>query len=393
MAKPRALDESGLRAVREHLLAGRSLAETAAALGVSYKTVNHAARALNLRAANRPRPVYNDQMRDEAVARYQAGESSGQISRSLGTSDAWVLAQVKRAGVTARPTGALAGMSRMIADRYEAGESTGDIAAALGVTDTAISQHLAAAGVGVRRAGWARRLYPLRDDAFGFAAGADDDNGRPVWEPSAAYWAGFLMADGTVADSGRITIALAGVDREHIQAWLTFLGCPKVGIRDEEVRTGDKIYARARAQVSSRQLSTDLARNGIIPRKSQADQPVSDGLARQPSFWRGMIDGDGTITLPKGKHGPCLILVGNRSLMNQYVEFVHPIIAGRRPSVLDLSSTDAIVQVRVEGVRARRAIDVLWEGVDEESAPALARKLPRVRQALVWRTRTERGEA
>ncbi|GAB3259731.1 hypothetical protein [Kineosporia babensis] len=227
------------------------------------------------------------------------------------------------------------------------------------------------------------------------SAQATKDN-LPAWEDDAAYWAGFLMADGTISTTNRITLSLAAKDEGHIAAWLEFLGCLQVKIRIESVRFSNDApeKMKARAQVSSRQLAEDLARHGIVHRKSSAGLPASASLAENAAFWRGMIDGDGTLGLPKGKHGPILMLVGSLAVMEQFADFLHHVIGGKKPNVLAVHGTSVIVQVRVNGVRTREAIHVLWDGVfDARQSPALDRKSQRASEAMTWRTRTEIEQA
>ena len=162
---------------------GESLSTTAAALGVSYKAAQEAAKKLEIRVnRNTARPVYGDEMRAAALARCRQGqETAGAIARSLGVSDTWVLGLAKAAGV-AMPRAAR--LSQAVADivaRYENGESGAQIAESLGVTDVAVLKRLHQQGVALREPGTAARRWSLRHDAF-----AD------VTDTQAAYWAGFL---------------------------------------------------------------------------------------------------------------------------------------------------------------------------------------------------------
>jgi hypothetical protein len=301
----------------------------------------------------------------------------------MGASDTWVQDQLKKAGVAARTSGLSAKESQAVIELYDAGDSSGAIGRAMGITDSTVSNHLRRHGLPVRQRGWATRQYPLRDDAF------------EEMTDASAYWAGFLLADGCVSDAKRITLALQASDVGHVQAWLKFLG------------TSERPYTltstKVRAQVSSPRLAAALAKHGIVPRKSSLDIHTSEALASHPAFWRGMVDGDGTITYAKGKHGPVLVLVGTPAVMSQYADYLETtILDGYRPRVLAVSSTPVIRQVRLQGRRARAVIAALWAGVPLEpgasepvdaSRPALARKLPRARAALNWRTGTEQMAA
>lgn len=383
MANRRALDAAARARLSSDVKDGASLTEAAVVLGVSYKTVQKAAAELGLRAANRARPQYTDLQRQQAVQAYVDGQSTGEVARSMGVSDTWVQAQLKRAGVQVRTRGLPTQSSADIAARYVAGESTGNIARDLGLSDVAVCLHLRRHGVPVRPGGWATRIYPLLDAAF-----------DQVTEAS-AYWAGFLMADGCVSDAGRITLALQVGDVDHVRAWLGFLGSP-----DRPVSLTEN---KARAQVSSPRITAALAMHGVVPRKTNRGLPASKQLALHPAFWRGMVDGDGTISFPKGKHGPAVGLVGSAVLMNQYADFLRDaVLDGFRPRVLAVSGTEVIKQVKVEGRRARAVVATLWSGVDlngdavdhgPTSAPALDRKLPRARAALAWLTWTEANNA
>lgn len=344
-------------------------------LGVSYKTVQKAVRELGLSVQkSRPRPVYSAELRAAAVKRYLAGESTGEIARSLGASDTWVQSQLSLAGVDCRTRGPLLCKDEEIESRYRSGESSSEIAAALGVSDVAVLLRLRSMGVALRPAGWAIRRGSIRHDAF-----ADDS------DPEAAYWAGFLMADGCVAATGRVTVSLKYDDHGHIQKWLDFLGSGQTPIRRNDTK--------ARAQISSRQIADDLARHGVVPRKTYRGLPTSEMMASSPAFWRGMVDGDGTITWPRGKHGPALHLCGSDAVVSQFAAFLALHLQGKPPRVVNVSSTPVIRQVKVEGVRAREAIALLWEGVrlddGDGGGPALERKKERARTAMHWRTRTE----
>ena len=379
MANRPALDAEGLEALAAAINRGESLSATAAALGVSYKTVQKAAKRLGLRVSTkRARPVYGKEIREVVLARCRARqETAGAIARSLGVSDTWVQSLAKTAGIAMPVTSKLSHQVDEIAARYQSGESGAQIAKSLNVTDVAVLARLRRHGVEIREPGTVNRRWPLRHDAF-----ADMEN------PEAAYWAGFLLADGTIAKSGRVTLALKETDRHHIQAWLDFLGAGATPVRIDS--------PKARAQVSSRRLSGDLIRHGLVVRKTYADAPASEVLASQASFWRGMVDGDGTIMPPKGKHGPVLSLVGSAKVMEQYATFVSAVLGGYRPRVLPTSS-EVLRLVKVEGRPARQVIRVLWADVldpgdatrAERPGPALERKLDRVANAIRWRTKTE----
>jgi transposase-like protein len=373
MANRRVLDQDAKQRLRELISLKEPLTVVASELGVSYKAAQNTVRELGLSVeTRRPRPSYPPELRQQAVARYVAGQSTGEIARLLRVSDTWVQSQLSNAGIDARASGKVLDRDDDIRERYAAGDSSAQIARDLGVSDVTVLNHLRRMKVSTRPAGWAVRRVPIRHDAF-----ADD------LDPRASYWAGFLMADGCVAMTGRVTLVLKAGDEGHIQKWLDFLGSSETPVRIDG--------RRARAQISSRRIADDLARHGIVPRKTYQGIPTSDVMAASPAFWRGMVDGDGGITWPKGKHGPSLSLCGSHAVMSQFARFLVQNIGGREPRVLDVPRTDVINRVQLEGVRAREAVTLLWEGVlgNGGDAPALARKVPRAITAMGWRTGTE----
>jgi len=93
--------------------------------------------------------------------------------------------------------------------RYLAGEDGPTLARAYGVTKGAVYYALAVAGVKGRTT---PRRYPLNEGAF------------DTLTPEAAYWLGFLLADGSVSDAGLLTLRLAAVDREHVERFRAFVG-------------------------------------------------------------------------------------------------------------------------------------------------------------------------
>lgn len=104
-----------------------------------------------------------------------------------------------------------------------------------------------------------------------------------------AYWLGFIMADGCVYNN-LLIIALKKTEINHLKKLLNNLDSNhKVYIRE----------TRVIVQISSPQIVADLAKYGVIPKKSLVLEPeinmIPDNLIHH--FWRGVIDGDGTVAI------------------------------------------------------------------------------------------------
>jgi hypothetical protein len=145
--------------------------------------------------------------------------------------------------------------------------------------------------------------------------------GRNVLEPTdaALYWAGFLMADGYVSqpqNGQQLGCGLALVDKDHVQKLCDFVGRGKVSISGTKGKP-----PLARWGVYSQPIITDLERWGIVSGKGTLDDASPKGEARLSiDFWRGMIDGDGSIRM--NGRSPQVTLTGRRGKSEAFIEFV-----------------------------------------------------------------------
>ncbi len=150
---------------------------------------------------------------------------------------------------------------------------------------------------------------------------------RPDWQesfakptPAALYWAGFLMADGSVSPrKGEFSIScsLSIIDFKHVEALAAFVGKGAI--------TNLKAQGRAMPscgwRVYSDRIAADLARWGILPRKGRSDYTAPLGEATDSiDFWRGMIDGDGSVNF--FQYGGKISLTGRRGICEAFVRFV-----------------------------------------------------------------------
>ena len=209
-----------------------------------------------------------------------------------------------------------------IAQRYGAGESSKVIAADIGVDQTTVLKAIRSQGGQVRGMGTVPR--PLRHDAFG------------ILTPEAAYWCGFLFTDGTIVHRGdkkgapQVSLLLQKRDRGHLVKLRDFLGSdhaiseiapaavsPAIARPNGGQGTGAYKYT-----VTSRQIADRLRALG------RYGPAVDPELAASRDFWRGCIDGDGTLGISCGVPG--LKLWGSHWLLQAFVDFLGP-VSSRRP--------------------------------------------------------------
>lgn len=210
--------------------------------------------------------------------------------------------------------------------------------------------------------------YPLNHGAFALLTG------------EAAYWAGLLMADGCVYQGKygqpKITLTLAKADVGHLQAFRRFVGATEHKLHPWSSKGASwNVLA-----VFSAAMARDLARVGIVPRKS-LHATAGPAVTGSRDFWRGVVDGDGSIGVygsdghvlsgngkPRGR--TLTLYSGSERLLRQFLSFV------RRSGI----KTDA--KVRLVGTVRR----VAFRGTSADAVVSLLYRdatvgLPRKMQA------------
>lgn len=164
-----------------------------------------------------------------------------------------------------------------------------------------------------------------------------------------AYWVGFLMADGWISQD-MVNLTLAACDIGHIEKFKSFL-CS--GHKITNVRNGIAFMLCVRSQ----KMVSDLSKYGVVPRKSMTAK-VS-GLESDLDFWRGVIDGDGTLYAYRTPQGiyPSISLCGSFNLLSQFRDFVIKISPECVSSVRPMAS---IFQFKTVGRHASAVIKVLY---------------------------------
>ena len=158
-----------------------------------------------------------------------------------------------------------------------------------------------------------------------------------------AYWLGFVVADGNVnAQGSQLRFNQKGSDAPHLEKLITALDS-HAGVRMTKVNGHDV----ARLWICSKSLVADLANLGIHPRKSMSQKMPDIDEIWHPHFWRGVMDGDGSLGFWRNKHGkryPTISLNGNREIVHEFKAFLerHEIYRGsisRHSSILKFKCT------------------------------------------------------
>lgn len=211
--------------------------------------------------------------------------------------------------------------AQLVQDYVVGGSTMPQLKKRFGVCLFTVRDYLLRAGVQPRRSGGPSKA--LRNPgAFALA----DSN------EEAAYWVGFLMADGNVGvgqHASRLQMALAWVDAEHVARLHRFLGSEAKLSVDRS--TNKRRQHACHLTVRSERLVADLAQYGVLPQKSSVAW-VKGGLENNLHFWRGAVDGDGHLGISKRGFAR-LELCGSWAMMDQFAGLVRHLVVGANPLV------------------------------------------------------------
>ena len=206
--------------------------------------------------------------------------------------------------------------------------------------------------------------------------------------PDARYWVGFLMADGCLTLAKRvrkngkimfykmIALSLSAKDKAHVKRFREFLKSK----HKITVYTYDTSFGRttqARLAFISPSIWKRLRALGIKPRKTEGCS-VDSSLAFDRDFWRGVIDGDGSVLLTKNKHTKRQTIIrlnGCLQLLNQFQAYVAA-VTGNIYKISIHPTVKNFGELKLSSKPARRLISVLYTN----ASVALTRKLKKAQQ-------------
>lgn len=153
----------------------------------------------------------------------------------------------------------------------------------------------------------------------------DEDFFREIDSPVKAYVLGFISADGYVTEGEGITVNLAREDRGHLVKIRDCLGSSKP-IKDYVTRCPTGVYEGSRLSVYSMKMASCLVANGVPQAKSQILLPWPGPEYLLPSYFLGLMDGDGFwFSSDVGSRGVKVWhmgLAGTKAITTAFSEFV-----------------------------------------------------------------------
>ena len=197
-----------------------------------------------------------------------------------------------------------------------------------------------------------------------------------------AYWVGFLMADGCIKKTPKsyciVNLELTETDLTHIEKFKKFVNSNNKIYwihRNDKREKWSNSKPMVGLSITSQTMVNDLANYGVIPSKSK----IADVMLLQNNkhFWRGLIDGDGSITSIHSGKNPSLEFAGSFNLVNKFAIFVHSEIFNHKSSVRKTKIKD-FYKISFNGSSGVKVIKHLYENTNV----SLDRKMSRAKHVL-----------
>jgi len=172
-------------------------------------------------------------------------------------------------------------------------------------------------------------------------------------DPTSAYWAGFIAADGNLfAKDKSLSIGLALRDLNHLEKFKRAVGSnAKISI----ILSNNS----ARITIRSHNIFEALYNRGIRPNKSLTIQSVNIPEKLIAPFLRGVYDGDGSISGSDRKHLQ-LCIVGNKPFLIWIQNFLVKKIDLNKTKIYSLSRCKAR-RLQYTGIQSLKILDFIYK--------------------------------
>lgn len=150
---------------------------------------------------------------------------------------------------------------------------------------------------------------------------------KKIETEEAAYWLGFILADGCLVQDARLSINLAEKDKEHLKKFCRFLQMPENEINAIIKNTVGGAYTKdnptCALNICSKEIVQDLKEKNIFAAKSGKEIPyICETPQLEKAYIRGIFDGDGYIRSTQSGLG----LVGSFEICSYVQNYINKYI-------------------------------------------------------------------
>lgn len=191
--------------------------------------------------------------------------------------------------------------------------------------------------------------------------------------PLGMYFLGILYTDGCLwKESINYRLQLGLIDYDVIDKFIEFLKYEgNTHIENKKSGTPRKIV-----QITSETLGLSLVNLGITPAKTHTIEAPKH-IVENRDFWRGVIDGDGCLTINGGHSFSILLRTASEKFADQYIEFA------AKNDITVSKCNDGCYQLTTYGSNAHKLDKLLYK----DCCFAMKRKLD------IYLSQTERLKA
>ena len=134
-----------------------------------------------------------------------------------------------------------------------------------------------------------------------------------------AYWLGFITVDGSVTKN-KLSISLGAVDKHHLEK---FKHAIKSDAPIYTYKNNDAKNNYVRINIASQRIIDALAKYGVCPNKIFTIKPYQQiPIDFASDYWRGIIDGDGSISKMTNRDEWKISLTGSKYITNGFRAFI-----------------------------------------------------------------------
>lgn len=244
---------------------------------------------------------------EQLIRLYTSGQSSAHAAKEAGVPPSTAYSLLRRAGVVRRGKRPRKVDLDAVRKLHAAGNSISEIAQAQNCSTVSIRVCLDE--MGLDRPQYLKHVL-------------DRDFFAEIDTEQKAYWLGFVLTDGCV-QVRQVTIGLTGTDHEHLAKMVRDVGGTAVVKMGQYSGYSDK--EQCLVCFNSQKWVEDLARLGVVQKKSTKEVAPLDAIPTElhRHFWRGVIDGDGSISKKSTDRvqTPTVGLVGSLVLCQQFLDW------------------------------------------------------------------------
>jgi transposase-like protein len=278
--------------------------------GWSAGTVDNIIRSAGVQGAGRVTGIRTGPETEAQIMElYEQGVTWREIQRITGRTEHTVQAVIKRCGgALSRRFEFTDEQREQVADLYRGGMDAPEIGRLVGFSTSGVYNALDSLGVD--------RREQVACENPGYFDQIDT--------PDKAYWLGFIGADGCVTGAKylRLQVKLARKDRDHLLILHRALQANRP-LWDSEQMSKGKMRPYSTLAVYSPPLAQALISHGITQRKSATLQPWDGPEHLMPHYWRGLFDGDGSITI--NRRGVYASFVGSKAIACGFLGWAHAV--------------------------------------------------------------------